>query len=468
MRRITAIASLSAAALLLGGYAVADIADVVPGVLTDAAPPPTPAPFPTPQTADITPDAALAEPVSEHGKLPDKAAVATELTALLSGTPEQPGGLGPSYSVLVQDAASGTDFFTANADHAKVPASVLKVLTGIAAIATLGPDWRATTTVTTGASDQEIVLRGGGDVLLAADAGNPQQANGHAGLGDLATQVAENLRTKNLTSVSVVVDDGAFVGPTQAPEWVPSDISNGYVAPLHALSVNAGRVSADRYANRHADPGLAAANDFVTALKNRGITVTGAPQRQARPGTAELLGQVQSATVADVAGYILRTSDNTAAEALARQIAIKQNRGTSFADGGQAVQQALADLGVNVTGATLADGSGMSKSSRVSSRTIAHALQIASGPQSAALRSIVADLPVGGVQGTLSERFGSAAQAKGVARAKTGTLRGVTALAGVVRSNSGRLLTFSILADQVPNSYQGRKTSDQMVAVLAR
>ena len=66
-----------------------------------------------------------------------------------------------------------------------------------------------------------------------------------------------------------------------------------------------------------------------------------------------------------------------------------------------------------------------------------------------------AGLPVAAWSGTLDERFGEAADRKaaaGVVRAKTGTLTGNHAMAGMVTTVDGRLLAFSILTDGVTAS----------------
>ena len=59
------------------------------------------------------------------------------------------------------------------------------------------------------------------------------------------------------------------------------------------------------------------------------------------------------------------------------------------------------------------------------------------------------DLPVGGWLGTLSDRF-TAGAGQGLVRAKTGSLPGVTSLAGTVLTQDGRLPAFGVLADQTP------------------
>ena len=71
-------------------------------------------------------------------------------------------------------------------------------------------------------------------------------------------------------------------------------------------------------------------------------------------------------------------------------------------------------------------------------------------PASAQLRFIASALPVGGWSGTLQDRFDAPGQAvvPGRVRGKTGTLSTVSSLAGLVRDSSGRLLVFSLDADQ--------------------
>jgi D-alanyl-D-alanine carboxypeptidase/D-alanyl-D-alanine-endopeptidase (penicillin-binding protein 4) len=78
-------------------------------------------------------------------------------------------------------------------------------------------------------------------------------------------------------------------------------------------------------------------------------------------------------------------------------------------------------------------------------------------------------LPVGGTTGSLRGRFDSAATdpARGLVRAKTGTLTGVVGLAGYLSRPDGRLLAFAILDESVPGgALGGRRAMDRALAEL--
>ena len=82
------------------------------------------------------------------------------------------------------------------------------------------------------------------------------------------------------------------------------------------------------------------------------------------------------------------------------------------------------------------------------------------------LRPLLTGLPVAALSGTLAERFDESAGAAGWVRAKTGSLRGVTSLAGTVQDADGRLLVFAVLADAVPATTAARDAVDSVAAAL--
>jgi len=166
-----------------------------------------------------------------------------------------------------------------------------------------------------------------------------------------------------------------------------------------------------------------------------------------------VLGEVASPPVAQLVERMLARSDNDLAEALARHVALAQGQPASFAGAAAALEQVLAPLGVDPATAVLADGSGLSRSTRIRPDAVTGLLTRAASGSDPRLAPLLSGLPVGGFHGTLAGRYrtGTAAgPAAGAIRAKTGTLEGVSALAGVVRTREGRLLAFTLVAAGVP------------------
>jgi len=317
-----------------------------------------------------------------------------------------------------------------------------------------------------------VVLVGGGDVMLSAGAGNPALVNGRAGLRDLAQQTAKSLLAKNQKSVRLTLDDRLFSGPSRSPRWSASDVADGYVAPIQALEINGGRIRSGHNVARSADPALVAAQTFAGLLSKRGIKVTGTIRRGAAPKSADgeaVLGRVDSAPISSLVEYTLTESDNTVAETLGRLVAIAAGKPGSFAAAGPAVVAAAGELGVPVAGAVLTDTSGLGDGTRIPAQALTGVLALAAGDEQPQLRAVLSGLPVAGVSGTLRDRFAGSRQrvATGVVRAKTGTLTGVSSLAGTVVDKDGRFLVFAALADRVTSTTAARVALDSLAATLA-
>jgi D-alanyl-D-alanine carboxypeptidase/D-alanyl-D-alanine-endopeptidase (penicillin-binding protein 4) len=379
--------------------------------------------------------------------------------------------LGRGVSVDVLDPLTGDHLLTAGASGARTPASTAKLLTAAAVLTALGPQTTLVTTTVSGPDPDEVILVGGGDVLLAAGKGDPDEVNGRAGLGDLAQQTAASLKANGQTSAQLRLDDRLFTGSARAPGWADSDVDEGFVAPIQALEVDAGRVASGHYAQRSADPAMLAANRFAKELTRRGIRVNGV-RRLTGSGTTDtgaVLGQVRSAPVSGLVEYTLTESDNTVAEALGHLVAVSAGGRAGFKEAGPAVLAQLRGLGVPVAGAVLTDTSGLGDGSRVPPQALTAVLALATDADQPQLRSILSGLPVAAVSGTLSGRFTGAdhAVAGGVVRAKTGTLTGVSSLAGTVVDRDGRLLVFAAMADQVKSTVPARNALDRLATTLA-
>jgi D-alanyl-D-alanine carboxypeptidase/D-alanyl-D-alanine-endopeptidase (penicillin-binding protein 4) len=222
--------------------------------------------------------------------------------------------------------------------------------------------------------------------------------------------------------------------------------------------------------SRSDDPSLAAARAFAAALGAAGLRVTGEPRRVVVPGGGEELAAVDSAPLSEVAERILDVSDNEGSEVVAHEVGLAVGGEGSFEAGAAAVLSTLQGLGIDTAADRLYDGSGLSRRNRVGAATMLALLQRAAGPDGADLRSLVTGLPVAGFTGSLTYRFAEGpAVARGLVRAKTGTLTGVHALAGIAVGRDGEPMAFVFAADKVKaeDKYDAQEALDRAAAALA-
>ncbi|MDP9427463.1 MAG: D-alanyl-D-alanine carboxypeptidase/D-alanyl-D-alanine-endopeptidase, partial [Actinomycetota bacterium] len=169
------------------------------------------------------------------------------------------------------------------------------------------------------------------------------------------------------------------------------------------------------------------------------------------PQGAQTLGAVRSAPVDRLVEQALSQSDNLLAESLARHVALARGLPATFEGSAAAVTDALTAAGLDVTGVSLADGSGLSSTGRVPVALLTELLTRAADGTLPGVSAVLSGLPVAGYDGTLIERGDvDPDTAPGSVRAKTGTLLGVHGLAGTVVTAEGRLLVFAVLADGAP------------------
>ncbi len=475
--RSSAVALLVVAVLFGGGAVVAWRSGLLAGggtgQVTAAGTAPVTAVGVPPPIGLHLPPARAAGPVltAPHGPSPDAAAVRARLAALVN-TPR----LGRTVGVSVYDLTHDRPVLTMGDPRAYQPASTLKLLTCAATLEALGPGHRFTTSVAlTPAAHRPptVVLVGGGDPLLARRP-PARKARGYprvATLSALGRQTVRGLRAAGLSRVRVGYDDSLFVGPAVSPSWEPSYASDGVVTPISALWVNEGVSPAT--GSRAADPAAAAAGQFARALRGRGLHVVGSPRRTLTATEHGLtsLGAVHSPPLDEVVSYVLTYSDNEGAEVLLRQLAIATDHPASFRGGVAAMRSQLTSLGVDLHGIDVHDGSGLSRHDRVPLSALLSALRLGADPGRPELRTLVTGLPVAGFDGTLLRRFTApaAAPALGVVRAKTGTLTGVQALAGLLVDRDGVELAFAAVANgvEVGNTLFARAQLDAVAAALA-
>jgi D-alanyl-D-alanine carboxypeptidase/D-alanyl-D-alanine-endopeptidase (penicillin-binding protein 4) len=171
-----------------------------------------------------------------------------------------------------------------------------------------------------------------------------------------------------------------------------------------------------------------------------------------------------SPTVGEDVTVTLKVSQNLHAELYQRLLGRLEGDDGSIAQGARVVRQFLIGAGVDPGDFVFFDGSGLSPNDLITPRAATTLLVYAARqPWGSLYRSA---LPEGGVDGTLSDRFGHAL--RGRVFAKTGTLAEVNALSGYLTAHSGKTLVFSILCnDRTPEGHAARDAMDDVVRAIA-
>lgn len=428
----------------------------------------------SPQPAEPSPLPVLAA-ASTSAPQPAAAGLRTALDPLIEGS-----ALGKRVNVSVVDLATGASLYDRRGDVPTVPASVTKLVTGVAVLAARGPAYRITTRVVAGRTPGEVVIIGGGDPTLAIDEDGFYPDAGRLDL--LAKQVKATLGATAPTKVTV--DSSLYQGPVHEPGWDEDIPTGGYGAAATALATDGARINPDAKpqtaAERFREPDLAAGRAFAkllgvpTANVAKGKAPAGgttASPGGTSPAPGAELGKVESPPVIRLVDIMISSSDNVIAEALARQVALARDQPASFIGAGKAVNEVATELGLPADQLAVHDGSGLSRTNRISPSFLTRLLVLAGNGSRPELAGIFTGLPVGGWSGTLKDRYGSddsGADGAGVVRAKTGTLTGVHAISGLVTTADGRLLAFAFLSDGVQvGSPQAQPALDRIAAKLA-
>ncbi len=413
--------------------------------------------------------AAQAAPATED-TAPDPDLV-RDLDAIMAASP-------PDSCLSV--AIEGETAYERSATTPVVPASTLKLLTATAALAQLGGERRLETRVVgaapvDGVVTGDLALVGGGDPTLVTDEYRLVRRIGADQPTTSLDALADEVVAAGVRRVTgrVVGDESRYDAVRTVPSWPERYTAQGQSGPLSALTVDDGYVlrpvppeepDAARVRDRSADPPADAARALTQRLASRGVVVDGALLAGAGPAPAGAvdLAVGRSAKLATLVGQMLLRSDNQIAELLTKELGhLAGPPGTTAAGTARIVEEAV-ELGVDPAGLTVVDGSGLDPGNRVTCDGLATILEATGGPDGA----LGPSLPVAGETGTLAARFREPPVA-GRMRAKTGSLNGVTSLAGYVALPQEASATFAYVANAELVSSDVRNTLELLAAVLA-
>ncbi|MFD0773992.1 D-alanyl-D-alanine carboxypeptidase/D-alanyl-D-alanine-endopeptidase [Streptomonospora algeriensis] len=419
---------------------------------------------------DSRPPAAMPYPVASAENAPDAAPqdaaqVDPERLRDQLDDPMAESGVADGLYAYVADARTGERLYGRDAGQGAVPASTTKIVTAVSVLHAAGPAPRLRTEAVRD-DNGGIVLVGGGDPTLTKTRDRDHYPR-PATLEQLAADTAAALKESGTDSVELSYDDSLYSGSDMGPGWKPGYVDEGSVSTVHALMLDGGRVDpADPYSPRVDDPPGVTADAFAEQLEAAGVEVTGGPTPAEAPEGAEAVAAVKSPPISSLVEWMLLESDNNIAEALFRKTALAQGYEASFAGGAEAVSEVMEELGVQDV--HVEDGSGLSVNNSITPRALVKLVRLSADPERPGLYSAISGLPTARFTGTLTDRYsqvsGSEAGA-GRIRAKTGTLSGVSTLAGTAYDADGRLLAFAFMVND-PSALGS--TLDTFAAAMAR
>ena len=342
--------------------------------------------------------------------------------------------------LAVFDLTDGRYLYRRGARQCLRPASTMKVVTAIAALHALGTGYYFTTQMlrTDGGAKTDSIVRGnieikaGFDPLLAKD--DVQ--------GMVAALAEEGVRR---IEGDIVIDVSLKDTLAKGWGWCWDDDD----APLDALTMGGKDIFETSFRQLLADNGIVCSGTFRKGRLTPGGRTVASVER----------------TIDAVLLPMMKKSDNLAAESMFYQIAA--HGGKPYAgrrEAVKAIEALVKKMGLNPAHYQFADGSGLSLYNYVTPELLVRLLAFAYNDE-ALRRHLLPALPIAGEDGTLARRL-RGTKAQGNVRAKTGTVEGVSTLAGYCTAKDGHTLCFAIMNQGLRRTATGRNFQDRVCRAL--
>lgn len=342
--------------------------------------------------------------------------------------------------LMVYDLTSNEVVYTRNERQRQRPASVMKVVTAITALDMLGEDYCYYTSFSYYGSIVGDTLRGS---LYCVGGFDP---------------------TINQDDIRYMVNDIKRAGISNIEGMIVADLTM-----KDTLTYGSGWCWDDD--NDRLTPLLVDKKDqFISVLlremRSQGIKLSITLGKGKVPQKCTEIVRYRTG-MDKVLSRMMKNSDNLYAESMFYQIAhANSTKPGRASDASGAVKRLLYRLGLDPVNYTIADGSGLSLYSYVTAEMLVKLLRYAYDNRSIYTHLYPA-LPIAGVDGTLENRM-KTAPCRGNVHAKTGTVSGVSTLAGYCQASNGHELCFAILNQGLIKASDGRTFQDRICEALCR
>ena len=308
-------------------------------------------------------------------------------------------------AMIVIDGSTGQIIYEKNIYSQRKPASVMKVLAGAVTLEYLDPQSVFNTTINIASEEKIVVIRGSLDPWISLDH-NVARKMKRASLPYMGFNTLSAIKKAN-------------GGSLKNYKVIYSNLYSKDVANLKAF-----------WAKRGFKPVFKSVTDDEAFLAQGDLVVS-----------------ENSPTVKEILDFMMLWSDNLLADRLAGLAARAAGYSSNIKGIDTIFRTLLAQFEIDDKKLFVADASGLSKKNKITAKLMGELLYKIRKDERYAL--LYESLPIGGVSGTLQNRFTTTApSAVGLVRAKTGTLNGTATLAGYVQSTD-REYVFVTLADDI-------------------
>ena len=308
-------------------------------------------------------------------------------------------------AMIVIDGTTGQIIYEKNIFSQRKPASVMKVLAGAVTLDYLDPQSVFNTTVNIAPEEKTVIIRGSLDPWISLDHKVARKMN------------RASLPYMGFNTLSAVKE--ANGGSLKNYKVIYSNLYSQDISNLKAF-----------WAKRGFKPVFKSVSDDEAFLAQ-----------------GDLITSENSPTVTEILNWMMLWSDNLLADRLARLAARSAGYSLDIKGVDKVFRNLLAQFEIDDMKLVVADASGLSKKNKITAKLMGELLYKIRKEEKYAL--LYESLPIGGVSGTLENRFTTTApSAVGLVRAKTGTLNGTATLAGYVQSTE-REYIFVTLADDI-------------------
>lgn len=342
--------------------------------------------------------------------------------------------------LMVYDLTADSVLYIHNHRQTMRPASTMKLVTAITAIDRLGGSYQLRTSLHYKGRIANRTLTG---QLYCVGGMDPRFD------GDDLRAFVESVRQLNIDTIrGQLIADRTFKEPELLGEGWCWDDDNPVLTPL---LLNRKDNLSERLCEQLRESGI-----VVEATLTEGTLPTGTTRISTRTHSIE-----------QVLTRMLKESDNLYAEAMFYQIAAASGQRPAKASHARSiVNKLIQKIGLTPSAYKVADGSGLSLYNYVSAELLTRLLRYAWRNKNIS-DCLLPALPIAGVDGTLKNRMRTTAARDNV-HAKTGTLTGISSLAGYCTAANGHELCFAIINQGVLRNGDGRTFQDHVCAALTK